>query len=323
MSKRYVYKPLLFIAILGVLWILANQAFHTLVESNDIFFTQWEKLEVSNDINTVVLGDSHVMFGVDQPNLPDSVFNFAYAGDQFEDMHLKARYLLSKRPDIEYYLIQYDAHNFFTGGTSNGDPRYLSFVADSIYRNNFELELLSFGLQKLRHWLPLASGKNRRNFEQVLMKDLQEVTLDRSWHPGFYYNKNGHVVWEYHGQSLASNPDSVIQKLARRKAYDLHRLDKNPIPQAIEQFKSMIAQLKQSGKKVVLFTMPVSTPYRELREQTTTSFISSLKPNLPMVKLDTLFRNRIQYFSDPSHLNKKGEQMFTPVFNKKVLSAGN
>ncbi|MGM0588731.1 MAG: hypothetical protein ACQETE_09975 [Bacteroidota bacterium] len=110
------------------------------MESRDAFYTQWVLLE-QGDYNTVVLGDSHVSYGIDQAQLPDSVFNFAYPGNQFEDMHLKIRYLLRNKPEIANYLIQADGHNFYTGLTSSGDPRYLRFVADSTFQSNQQLNL--------------------------------------------------------------------------------------------------------------------------------------------------------------------------------------
>jgi hypothetical protein len=321
MAAKYAKKTILFTIILASLWAGSNIVYRYLVESRDAFYTQWFLLEQGN-YNTVILGDSHVSYGIDQAQLPDSVFNFAYPGDQFEDMHLKTRYLLRNKPEIDYYLIQADGHNFYTGLTSLGDPRYLRFVADSTFQSNQQLNDWQLAKQQFHSWFPLSREANRRRFEQVLMKDLQKVLLNKEWTPGFYYqlDQGNHMYWEYHQGDLAQKSESKVQELAQQKAYDLHRLDHRIMPDAVHQFQEMVDIVRDHSKHITLFTMPVSKPYWTIRAEHTQETVDSvLKSTPPIYRLDTLYQNRLKYFADPSHLNRTGQQIFTATFIKNVL----
>jgi hypothetical protein len=168
-----------------------------------------------------------------------------------------------------------------------------------------------------RSWFPLSIESNRRNFEQVLMKDLQKWILGRTWKPGYYYQpqNNYHMVWEYHQSDISTNSSERFMNRAQKKAYDMHRLDKNEMPEAIYQFNGLQERVLSADKSLHLFTMPVSKHYWDLRDQATGGFADSLvKAPVPIHRHDRLYYNDPSYFADPSHLNGKGQRRFTTQF---------
>ena len=323
-SKKFIKKLLLFLSVLFVLLSLVQLVYFQTVESHDAFVQQWEKIRGANKVTTVILGDSHVAFGIDQSMLPDSVFNFAYPGDQWTDMYIKSMYILRNKPKIRSFYIQLDEHNFYTGGVNerkDGDPRLYRHVDSKILKSVFNLSFIDLLIKKLKAKFPLLSTRNRLKFEKVLFKNLYAFISNNDWKPEHYYDENGRMHWAYHKEDLSLESKKDYLGLAEAKAFDMHQLDKKMYPKSILAYTMLVDKLYKNDVQSTFFKMPVSQAYLKLRRVNTKNLPDKLKwwPD-NVVNIDSIYQDSLFYFADPSHLNGEGQKRFTSYFKHHVLT---
>jgi len=322
-STIFIQKTALFIFISLVMWGGINITYKKWVETDDAFIHQWEQFEKNQTIRAVILGDSHVAFGIDQSQLPDSVFNFAYPGDQWTDMLAKALHILNNRPEIKTFYIQIDEHNFFTSGVGErfrGDPRLFRYIDDQILKNIFDLTQQELWVRKIRSKLPLINSTDRSKFEAVLMKNMYSSITDTPWKPGFYYGEEGRMHWEYHQDDMSLLSKKQFKKRTQKKAFEMHRFDKNIIPLSIRSFKTLREILIKQEVSAHYFKMPVSKLYANYRSESYAKLTKMIqKPPRHQINFEAVYQDSLLYFADPSHLNSQGQARFTKYFKQQML----
>lgn len=321
--KRYLQKVLLFF-LLAVLLSGASQLFYQQVVMRDSLSNRSDREFWASDrpYSTLVLGDSHLLNGVDTRVLP-STYNFSMQGENYIQSYYKLEYLLEHwtyADSLKRIILPVSVHSFssFRSRRFFQAEVWRKYIPPSVY-----LEQNGWDEDYLKAYLVASLFSFNGRGEDVL-----------GWLVSFVHER---VRTELiHGFSVETH---VFGNLSRQEQLrraeqraEMRFAGQNTIDETLLAYFNRIIDLcDQRGIRVVLVTAPVTQVYESVLWQEGYGTEKALgiaertarrDANVTYVNDLSLFYGSPQWFKDPDHLNASGAERFSERLLKDLSERG-
>ena len=276
-------------------------------------------LETANELEILILGNSHANYGVDPAAFDNYAYNLANVNQSIYFDKRLAEKLLPRLKNLKFVLINVSYHSF--SFSSQGARDIWSFYGHGIkYKDkNYILEQLSPTLfayplkvilsylkrDVINHLIYNGNGVNFPVQKGVSIKDSIQ---------------NGYIGFE------GRNRSRFLKNKYKERAVIFNskvRNSRNTID-VIDDLDSFIERLIAQGITPVLFTTPTYSEYNiylnsELLKETKGKIKQKAKKfDIPYWDFMNLDSFKIENFYDMDHLNKEGAYKFSQILNDSI-----
>ncbi len=304
--KKFIKRFILFILPLVTILIFFEIKLRTVENSYSVKRRNFEK-EVEN-VEVLILGNSHSYYGVDPKFLSLKGFNLANSTQSFfYDRQITMKYL-PKMKNLKIVMIPISYFSFYYQ-MMDIPENWRDFAYQKFW--NIRYPKLSWWDSRNYSYLTMYSPQKSFNF---LMSGFKTKLTE-----GLEYN--GHFRKDTAGNSAELNEavGRMIQK-AHASMIDLKQEKKN-----IEELTSLIDTLDKQNIKVILFTTPVAKTYSKYCDSAiifrNNNILKEIVSKYNCVYKDYFLDNRfgMQDFGNNDHLNFIGAEKFTLILNKEFV----
>lgn len=238
-------------------------------------------------IDTLILGSSHSLKGIDPRVFGSEAFNYAHVSQSY-DIDLAILNHLPDEKDLKAIILPVSLFSFFT--TLGDGPEDFRLTSYGIY-TDIDIKGSIFQKTGLNNWTIFR--------RYVLLLDSTLITIDEN---GWEKMRPSHSEQELETSSLKA--------FARHSSHE-----PEPSTKALEAFNSIIKYCLQNEIKLILVTMPAYSKYRELSLSSrhwmvTQEIISTILYEFPMITYVNYFERPINLevhdFYDADHLSELG-----------------
>lgn len=306
MSKKFVLRSLLFIALLLIVNVVLDQSFKAFSVHNILNKRMDEQFaEYDDTLKYLSMGNSHNCVNT---YLLEKSFNYGSPSENYIQSYYKLKHILEhsgKKP--EYLLLQADISTY--GAKIANRYEYNSHWIK--YIDYPELARIKNDRQVLTKWLEGKFFSYAGNYKDVQLSIVYRIKIKTlEMHNGFRPHR------DY--RNFAEEPNR--QQLAWDKAHLFSTPGVYFDPTIKAYFKKILQLCDDHGIKVYLIRYPVSQEF--YTEETKIVPPGKLYPEVESIAsgyssykgtLDyhNLFFDHPEYFFDPDHLNIKGSDLFT------------
>ena len=309
MMKIFIKKILVFLVPIFLVW-MGLEYFYRTTESN---YSYKHKMLTQNyeDIETLIVGDSHALYGINPDYLDSKAFNLANVSQSlyFDDLLFKKH--IDSLKNLKQIIMTISYFSLSKLENTEGDIWRKYF-----YSNQMDIRVPVISIFDVREYS--LSLTRRFKFSVDFIKyyyDNEEslVGCDASGWGVLYETTNG--------KSL----DTESWSAAKRHEDFLWDFEDN-----IARLQSIIEYCKKIQCKVYLVDMPVYHEYvsrlnPDKLEKITKSCndLATHNSNVTYINLRQDFRLENSDFYDPDHLNHKGAKKYTEIINEMISDPKN
>ncbi|MDH7444974.1 hypothetical protein [Aquimarina sp. 2201CG14-23] len=307
--KVFIKKIVVFLIPFLLVW-MGIEYFYRTAASN---YTYKHKMITENyeDIETLILGDSHALYGVNPEYMDAKAFNLANSSQSIYFDELLFKKHIDSLKNLKQLIISISYFNLSQRENTKGDTWRKYF-----YSNQMDLEV------------PIVSNFDIKEYSLALTKRFKgSVELIN------YYLDNGLSLvgcnsdgW---GTRYSKIQDIDLCKNAVRRA-KLHKDGLQDFTRNLNRIQSIIAYCKKINCKVYLIDLPVHTCYiKELDKNKLSKITASCKTlesnnsNVSYINLREDFRVEDSDFYDGDHLNHIGAKKYTKIINEIISASKN
>jgi len=307
MAIKFLLKISLFILIIAL-----NTLFYELVlQFNEPESLEKELLEQKEEIEVLILGDSHPKLSLNPLNVKNS-FNLTTHGENYLQTYARFKSAL----EIEGFnpkiiILPLDWHSFssFRAGRFNNEwywQKHLNF-----FELAFKLKkptLINQAISAFFYFKERGEG---------LLAALAGVSLPKK---GFYWQGFNGLDNDF---SQAKNRLTIAQDKVERHFKDAELLDKT----MLESFLNILKLAQDQQQKVILISFPVSIEYYLLAKEqfvseatyqdVTSDFLEDFD-NIYYLDYQNLYFNNPELFFDSDHLNVEGAALFSRIIQEEI-----
>ena len=280
-------------------------------------------LEHANEIEILILGNSHATYGVDPSSFSDFAFNIANVGQSiYFDKELTLQNL-KKLKNLKYVLISLDYHSLYFS-SQKGERNIWSYYGNGIKHpskdyNKADISPFLFGYDPRVSFSLLKKGiLNKWKFRDhdffidydvelgVLLTDtIEKGYVSFSGTDSTFFNTN------YYTNKI-NGFDNLVNSSPSEKKLVLNELDQ------------LISTLQNNGVKPILFSTPTFKEYNTFLDSSiiNNNQIDSKnlckKYNIEFWDYAYYHNFNIDEFFNPDHLNKKGAARFSKMLDSRL-----
>ncbi len=306
--KVFIKKIFLFLLPLLFIWV-ALECFYRTVESN--YSYKHRMISNSyNDIETLVLGDSHAFFGINPEFMSAKTFNASNISQSLYFDQLLFDKHVDSLPNLKNVVITIGYYSLSQLENTKEDLWRKYF-----YHNQMELDvpiINPLDLKKYSLSLTRRFDKSITLFHDYMYKGTIIGCDDKGW--GTYYENTNNIPLVEGSRATAKRHEDFLMDFEE----NLIRL------------QSIIAYCKKIKCNVYLVDMPVYNGYLKLLnpsklEKITNSCkdLASHYKNVTYINLREDIRIEDTDFYDPDHLNHKGAKKYTKIINQIISDPKN
>ncbi|KAA1247210.1 hypothetical protein [Aquimarina sp. RZ0] len=303
--RGFLKNVAIFLVPLVIVW-GALEYFYRATESNYSYKHQ-KIIENYNTIETLVLGDSHALYGINPEYLDSKTFNLANVSQSIYFDELLFKKHIDSLKNLKHIIITISYFNLSQIENTKEDIWRKYF-----YTNQMELEV------------PIVSKFNIKEYS---------LSLTRRFHSSIefihYYRERGTLIgctsdgW---GNLYTESQDIDLCKngISRAKSHEDGSQD---FTENLLKIQSIIAYCKNIGCKVYLVDMPVHKCYINALNPDKWNKITTFCKNLEERAINTTYINlredsRLEDTDlyDADHLTHKGAKKYTKIINE-IISA--
>jgi transcriptional regulator with XRE-family HTH domain len=271
---------------------------HPFVKSKELFTSNLLDFKKKNNVNYIVLGDSHAGASFKKHLLNDEIYNLSSGGDGPREMYIKFKFALRENSNIEYAFVSCDYHMF---GANRIEATSRSFYYPFIDREiNETVYQASYLERKLVPLHPLFSPLFY-SYERDRLKKLIERLFKVSIHANA---KTKEIIW-------SQLPSAQRKKLASKtgKGDYSQILSKKD---SIHFYKRILALAQDNNIKCIGIRFPVSPEYLLELDKSDQNKVDNVLESMSFYTIidykDTIISPR--YFRDADHLTEEGAKLF-------------
>ena len=280
-------------------------------------------LEHANEIEILILGNSHATYGVDPSSFSAFAFNIANVGQSiYFDKELTLQNL-KKLKNLKYVLISLDYHSLYFS-SQKGERNIWSYYGNGIKHpsedyNKADISPFLFGYDPRVSFSLLKKGiLNKWKFRDhdffidydvelgVLLTDtIEKGYVSFSGTDSTFFNTN------YYTNKI-NGFDNLVNSSPSEKKLVLNELDQ------------LISTLQNNGIKPILFSTPTFKEYNTFLDSSIINNNLIDSKNL-CKKYNMEFWNYAinhdfikREFFNPDHLNKKGAERFSKILDSRL-----
>lgn len=260
--------------------------------NNNQMTIKYKLLNNIEDVEVIILGNSHTFFGINPDESSFKMINIANKGRKIETDYYLLKENLSKLQNVKYVIIPISHYTLLSGSLSSQEKRlYYRYFNLKKYNQNFydNLLLLNNPFKELVDNLFLGSKKNNN------------LSISKK---GWRANKN-------------SYNNNLVETKERIKAMEGRYLDSvNHIDFNLSFVKKIDELTKDHNFKVIFVVPPYHPDYYKFSNTSYHKFIekkvdSIIKYNSYILKAKKINIKQNKYFENSDHLNVKGAKLFT------------
>lgn len=263
--------------------------------------------EQGEEVETLILGSSHAVYGVYPDTFSSLAFNAAHVSQTLHYDYVILSQVIEALPDLRTLIVPVSYFSFRTS---------LEHSAESWRIKNYHLYYDCEDCDKSwNHRLEIVNGAFSAN-------------LRRSWN--WLRNKQDEVNSTRlgYGTKHINKPDGDLQATAALAA-ERHTHDSDEFVAENQKYLTKLIELaRKKGVKVVLLTMPGSSYYRELLEENQLQEMREIcqqwatNPDISYLDLldDTSFQD--EDFRDGDHLNLQGAVKLSQYVDSVIALRG-
>ena len=318
--KLFFKKILLFIFPLVIIVIMMDLY---LVNMNSLYKEKANGLlEHANEIEILILGNSHATYGVDPSSFSTFAFNLANVGQSiYFDKELTLQNL-KKLKNLDYVLISLDYHSLYFS-SQKGERNIWSYYGNGIKHpsedyNKADISPFLFGYDPRVSFSLLKKGiLNKwkfRNHDFFIDYDVELGVLLTDTIEKGYVSFSG-------TDSTFFNTNYYTNKINGFDNLIKYSTEKELVKKELNQ---LIVALKNEGKQPILFSTPTFKEYN--------TFLDSSIINNTLIDAEMLCKEHdIEFwdyainndfikneFFNPDHLNKKGAERFSKMLDLRL-----
>lgn len=302
--KHFVYKYLLFVLPLLLIFFFLEYSLRNIKSG---YTTKLDGLIAkSNDIEILIVGNSHANYGIDPAYLSLPAYNMAYVSQTIlYDKQIILKYLPILK-NLKYVIISIDYPTLYYGSDETRDFFYYHYYGINLRHKSYFNQNLSYFFYVFS---PVPSIKLLLNKAGDLF--VNGDSFVNGWQG--YDSTNYTYINEKAGKQKAEHFDDEIN------SSNEHRY-------ICSEFESLIALLKQKNITPVLVSAPcykyVTDNLDKNRMDENLLFVKKLQAQYNLAYLNSLEDTsfKIEDFYDCDHLNKFGAEKFTMKINNLINS---
>ncbi len=308
MMKVFLRKILVFFIPIVIVW-GALEWFYRTVPSN---YTYKHKIikERYNEIETLILGDSHAFFGVNPSYIDTETLNLANISQSLYMDQLLFEKHKDSLPNLQNVIITVGYYSLSKLKNTKGEIWRKYF-----YQNQMDLEIPLISPWDVKQY-SLALTRRLNKSISLVHAYLDEGTIigcdAKGW--GDYYDSTN-------GQSLD------VQSWVAAKRHEDFLFD---FSENIGRLQAIIDACKKKNWNVYIVDMPVYHGYlsylnQDKLEKVTNSckVLENDNENVRYINLRQDYRIEDSDFYDPDHLNHKGAKKYTQIINQLISTSKN
>jgi hypothetical protein len=289
--KQLLFKILIFILILVFIFV-ANYT------TNRLFIHRFSKK--FPNVETIIVGDSHVMVGVNDKILPESV-NIAQGAEPYVVTYYKLKKILSDNPGIKNVIIGFSYHNF----SSFNDYKFIDKkIAYELYKRLY----------------PLVDIGDMWSFQVAIDRKIFLQTFIRNMllYPKIHHYDNYIGKFEKRPNKLnEANLEETIRRHYLRGAQDddistVSRVSLNRIVKLTNQY----------NLRLILLNTPVERRYYEMVPEVFLNYYAQVKNELEQQNVQIIDLGNYNLdnssFYDYDHLSGEGAEVISKLIAKHI-----
>lgn len=299
--KKLLTHISLFLIPIVVVWMLA-EVFYRSVPNNYTY--KYEQISNNmDDIEVLVLGDSHTFFGINPEWLSLKTYNLSNVSQTIYFDKLLFEKHIDHLPHLKYLIISVEYTTL-----SQADNTQEDIWRKYFYEAQMDLKV------------PLIAWYDPKKYSLALTRK-----FDKTFKTFLDYQREGSLIgcdekgW---GNTYLSTVDSLemayLSKVVARK----HEDGSMDFKQNTERIQNMITFCEQKNIQVLLVNMPVYPDYLDrlnpeklLKIDKTCDDLAKTNPNVTRVNLSRDSRFQLQDFHDADHLNAQGAKKCSLLIN--------
>lgn len=301
MKKLLTHIGLFLIPILMV-WILAEVFYRTV--PNNYSYKHKQISNNNNDIDVLVLGDSHTFYGINPEWLSQKMYNLANVSQTIYFDKLLFEKHINHLPKLKYLILSVEYTTL-----SQADNTQEDIWRKYFYHTQMDLDV------------PLISWYNPKKYSLALVRK-----FDKTWKSYKDFRKEGSLIgcdsrgW---GNTYLSTMDSLeIQRVSNTTAKK-HEDGSMDFSLNSKRIQEIIDLCKERRIEVLLVNMPVFTGYLDRlspeklqKIETACEAFESKNPNVSHINFLRDLRFELTDFEDPDHLNAQGAKKCSLLINE-------
>ncbi|WP_417874410.1 hypothetical protein [Xanthomarina gelatinilytica] len=291
MKKLLTHISLFLIPII-IVWILAEVFYRTV--PNNYTYKHEQISNNKDDIEVLVLGDSHTFFGINPEWLSLKTYNLSNVSQTIYFDKLLFEKHIDHLPHLKYLIISVEYTTL-----SQADNTQEDIWRKYFYCAQMDLEV------------PLITWYNPKKYSLALARK-----FDKTWNSYLDYKREGSLIgcdengW---GNTYLSTVDSLEMTYLAKVVAKKHEDGSLDFNLNTERIQNLIDLCKQKNIQVLLVNMPVNPEYlshlnpeKLLKIDNTCDDLAKTNPNVTRVDLSRDSRFQLQDFHDADHLNAQG-----------------
>ncbi|WP_299220128.1 hypothetical protein [uncultured Aquimarina sp.] len=308
MMKVFIKKIVVFLVPILIVW-GGLEYFYITVESNYSYKHQIIRTSY-DDIETLILGDSHAFFGINPEYLDIKALNLSNISQSLYFDQLLFEKHVDSLSNLQNVIITIGYYSLSQLKNTKEDVWRKYF-----YRSQMELDVPIIGPFDFKKY-SLSMTRRFDNSVSLIHKYLEKGTIigcDANGWGTYYENTSGELL------------DIESKATAERHEDFLLNFEENII-----RLQSIIAYCKKINCNVYLVDMPVYKGYLELLdsnklEKITSSCNDLATNNNNVMYIDLRQDSRLEKSDlyDPDHLNHKGAKKYTKIINAIISDPKN
>ncbi len=308
MMKVFIRKILVFIIPILIVWAVL-ECFYKTVASN---YSYKHRLISENydDIETLILGDSHAFFGINPEYLDTRAYNLSNISQSLYFDQLLFEKHIDSLPKLRNVIITIGYYSLSQLPNTKEDVWRKYF-----YRSQMELDVPVIGPFDFKKY-SLSMTRRFNKSVSLIHTYVEKGTIigcDATGWGTYYENTNGGVL------------DIESRATAKRHEDFLFNFEEN-----ISRLQSIIAYCKKIHCNVYLVDMPVYEGYLDLLDSNKLEKITKSCSDLAINNSNVMYINLRQDprleksdLYDPDHLNHKGAEKYTKIINTIISDPKN
>jgi len=307
MKKVFIKKTVVFLVPILIVW-GGLEYFYKTVESNYSYKHQIIRTGY-DDIETLILGDSHAFFGINPEYLDTKALNLSNISQSLYFDQLLFEKHVDSLPNLQNVIITIGYYSLSQLENTKEDVWRKYF-----YRSQMELDvpiISPFDLKKYS----LSMTRRFDKSVSLISKYLEKGTIigcdANGW--GTYYKNTSGVFLEIESKATAERHKDFLLNFEENMA----------------RLQYIIAHCKKVNCNVYLVDMPVYEGYLELLDANKLEKITkscndlAINKNVTYINLRQDPRLETSDLYDPDHLNHKGAKKYTKIINTIISDPKN
>lgn len=317
--RRILCELLAFALLAAAFSVGASRAYETLVMGTSKISIQDRGFRAaSSSWSTLIMGDSHVGFGIDPSFLPGS-YNAGFDAENYAGTLFKLRYVLNNRPgSVRMVVCSFDPNMF--SSYKAAPPMRNAFV----WRRYFNLSNVIgvYGPWQALGYLTVSRVFPHNGELASFVKFVRVSMIEQQPPPQVL---QGHFTTSFRFDSL-SEAQRTTQGTRRAASHFENQVLYDPL--MTDCFWQIVDLCESRGIRLVLVTLPGTDDYyrpaTEIygvdRENQSLRLDLGNRSGVVILGYSDLFFERDDLFMNPDHLNEEGAQLFSRYLAQDLQS---